>query len=208
MEERFGLRADGAFVEVGAADGQTFSNTSFLADLGWRGLYIEPVPQFAAACAKRHRQNAQVQVAQCAIGQQEKMIELHFGSVLTTADAATREAYGQIEWAKSFHQGQTLQVQQIPLAKVLQAAQMPNRFELLVVDVEGGEESVFNSFSLTEWRPRMMIVEIEDAHPSFQQFPAITARARALRERLLGAGYGEIFRDEINTIFWDTGAAA
>ena len=45
----------GTFVEIGAYDGESFSNTSFLADLGWNGLYVEPVPKFAALCRARHR---------------------------------------------------------------------------------------------------------------------------------------------------------
>ena len=94
-------------------------------------------------------------------------------------------------------------MKQVPLATVLRAAGMPKRFDLLVVDVEGGEEGVFNSFSLDDWRPRMMIVELEDEHPSFQQFPAIVARARALRARLQAAGYDEVFSDHVNTVFWD-----
>jgi hypothetical protein len=42
------------FVEIAAFDGETVSNTSFLADL-WlaRDLYIEPVPGYAAACSQR-----------------------------------------------------------------------------------------------------------------------------------------------------------
>ena len=35
-------------------------------------------------------------------------------------------------------------------------------FDILVVDVEGNEEDVLNSFSIEEWRPKMMIIEIED----------------------------------------------
>src|SRR5258706_14970608 len=42
-EQLFGQRADGCFVEVGAFDGETYGNTAGLADLGWTGLYIEPV---------------------------------------------------------------------------------------------------------------------------------------------------------------------
>jgi hypothetical protein len=49
-----GFRADGLFVEVGAYDGESFSNTAGLADLGWRGHYLEPIPRYAAACAARH----------------------------------------------------------------------------------------------------------------------------------------------------------
>ena len=40
----------GTFVEVGAFDGWSYSHTVCLAQLGWRGLYIEPVPEHAALC--------------------------------------------------------------------------------------------------------------------------------------------------------------
>lgn len=203
LEDKFGLRAEGVFVEVGAFDGESCSNTSFLADLGWHGLYIEPVPRFADMCARRHRGNPNVQVATCAIGETEGVIELNIGSILTTADPAMKQAYDQFDWAQPFLEDGKIQVRQFPLATVLKEARAPKRFDLLVVDVEGGEEGVFNSFSLNEWRPRMMIVELEDTHPSFQQFPAMVARARALREKLRKAGYDEVFSDDINTIFWD-----
>jgi len=49
-----GYRERGLFVEVGAYDGESFSNTAGLADLGWSGHYLEPIPKYAAACAARH----------------------------------------------------------------------------------------------------------------------------------------------------------
>ena len=39
--ELFENKKDGFFVEVGAYDGVTFSNTLLLEKLGWRGLLIE-----------------------------------------------------------------------------------------------------------------------------------------------------------------------
>ena len=54
----FGYECEGLFVEVGAYDGESFSNTSGLADLGWRGHYIEPIPRFAAVAAARHASSA------------------------------------------------------------------------------------------------------------------------------------------------------
>src|SRR3982751_5457549 len=64
----FGRRHDGVFVEIGAFDGYTYSNTSCLADAGWRGCYIEPVPSSADACRQRHAGNPRIEVAQLAIG--------------------------------------------------------------------------------------------------------------------------------------------
>src|SRR5579863_7922949 len=42
---------NGVFVEAGANDGQTQSNTAYFArHRGWRGLLIEPIPELAARC--------------------------------------------------------------------------------------------------------------------------------------------------------------
>ena len=51
------LPQTGTFVEVGAFDGEAFSNTSCLADAGWTGNYIEPIPDYASKCAARHANN-------------------------------------------------------------------------------------------------------------------------------------------------------
>src|ERR1700722_4426554 len=37
-------REPGVFVEIGAYDGVTFSNTLLFEELGWRGICIEPMP--------------------------------------------------------------------------------------------------------------------------------------------------------------------
>ncbi len=42
---------NGIFVEAGANDGQTQSNTAYFArHRGWRGLLVEPIPELAARC--------------------------------------------------------------------------------------------------------------------------------------------------------------
>ena len=40
--ERLGLQGSHSFLDIGAGDGETFSNTRALADLGWRGVAVEP----------------------------------------------------------------------------------------------------------------------------------------------------------------------
>jgi FkbM family methyltransferase len=208
LERQFGRKRDGSFVEVGAFDGETCSNTSFLADLGWRGLYIEPVPVFAAACRARHQRNARVAVVECAIGSPEEPVTLAVGHVLTTADPTMARAYGEIPWAQHLLTDQKLVVPRRRLDSVAAEAGFSQAPDLLVVDVEGAEEAVFDSFDLARWRPRVLIVELEDAHPSFQDYPEIVARARRLRARILGHGYAAAYQDEINTVFFDASRAA
>ena len=53
----FGYKPEGLFLEIGAYDGESFSNTSGLADMGWHGHYIEPIPMYADAARMRHAGN-------------------------------------------------------------------------------------------------------------------------------------------------------
>ena len=46
-----------------------------------------------------------------------------------------------------------------------------------------------------------MIIELEDEHESFQKYQDHVAVHRALREKIHAAGYVEIYKDHINTIF-------
>jgi FkbM family methyltransferase len=200
--ELFGdLKTDGTFVEVGAYDGDAFSNTSGLADLGWAGLYVEPVPRYARACARRHAANGRISVAQCAVGREPVLIDLHYGEGLTTARLDQVAVYEQIDWTRGFHQGVRIRVQQFPLEQLLVDAAIEPGFDLLVVDVEGSEDAVFDSFSLDVWKPHVMIVELIDRHPSFQSFDDVVLRSSNLRHRILRSGYHEHYADEINTIF-------
>ncbi len=201
LEGLLGFRRQGTFVEVGAFDGQTYSNTSFLADLGWRGVYVEPVPHFAALCAARHAASTTITVVECAVGTDDKMITLQLGGALTTGDASMAQAYDKIVWAQGVLGGETVDVQQRRLEDVLADTGVPLGFDLLVVDVEGGEDGVFASFDLSVWRPKVLIVEIEDEHPSMTPYPEITARARGVRQHIEAVGYRPLYRDNINTVF-------
>jgi hypothetical protein len=83
----FGYKKAGMFVEVGAYDGESFSNTSGLADMGWEGHYLEPIPQYAAAAAARHAGNApRVRVHTVAVGERDgEVLQLSTAGPFTSA---------------------------------------------------------------------------------------------------------------------------
>lgn len=200
-ENLFGInKIDGTFVEVGAYDGETFSNTSGLADMGWVGLYIEPIPEYAQNCINRHAKN-KVVVANCAVGTETKILELHVGGTLTTSLPDQVRIYDEIEWAKNHHHGLKIQVKQFPLETLLKKTSVKPGFELLVVDVEGTELDVLKSFDIDYWKPKAMIIEIEDGHESFQKYPEVVARCKELRSYILEKNYVEVYKDHINTVF-------
>jgi FkbM family methyltransferase len=197
----FGGLKRGTFVEIGAYDGQFASNTSFLADLGWRGVYVEPIPEFAAACAKRHRGNPGVTIVNAAVGRAAGSAELYVAGTLTTTNNSLFSAYRNIPWAKGVLSDRKVTAPVMTLDQLLENYRIPNCFELLVVDVEGAEPDVFAGFDLARWNPEMLIVELGDYHPDFVGIEGIQKPAAELRKRVLQAGYTEVYVDSINTVF-------
>lgn len=195
----FGYPSKGFFVEVGAYDGEFVSNTSFLADIGWKGLYIEPVHEYYLKCLKRHDSN-DVTVANVAIGLEEKEVKMFRGETLSTLNPEQVDRYKQIDWAShiSFDE---IMCHQIRLDTLMNKLEVPKKFDILVVDVEGKESEIFKTFDIDKWRPKMMIVELEDEHPSFQKYPDLIADIKELRDYIESKNYVVIYKDKINTIF-------
>lgn len=198
-ENFFGRRYDGIFVEVGAFDGESYSNTSCLADVGWYGQYIEPIPEFHAKCVARHSSNKNTCVHNIAIGSEKGEIELHVGGPMTTANEDHLETYKTLDWAKSeFLESTTVMARQCTLNTFLEKNGLLPNFDLLVVDVEGYEPAVFSGFDLDKWRPTMIIAEIGEIKSDLPHFHQQYAR---LNELICYHDYYVVYKDPINTVF-------
>lgn len=195
----FGYPSKGTFVEVGAFDGESFSNTSCLSDEGWRGIYIEPIKEYYDQCVARHKNN-NVSVLHCSIGVDEREVDIYVSGGLTTTKWDLVEMYSEIEWAKDnvFFRDKCSQVR---LDKILNEHSINPNFEVLVIDVEGSEEDVLNSFDLNYWRPKMLIIELVDKHESFQKYESHILNNKNIRNKILDLNYTVAYEDQINTIF-------
>lgn len=195
----FDYITDGTFVEVGANDGESFSNTCFLADIGWSGYYIEPVPSYYVKCIERHKQNENTRVYNFAIGDCEKKVTLHVGGVLSTIDETALEIFTELKWSRKLFKGKTIQVQQIELNQFLEDEQVKKNFEILVVDVEGMEWEVVKNFNLEKWQPQMAIIELHDENDNYIK---IRDKCLNVRRKFEEAGYKILFKDLTNTVFF------
>ena len=194
-----GKRKDGTFVEVGANDGVSFSNTWGLAEQGWRGYLIEPIPEFAESCRRNHKKHTSVSIFQYAIGNQDnKNLVFSIAGALTTANLALRTEYESVDWAVSSLTNEEITVPCKKLDTFLTENEIGYDFDVLVVDVEGFEAEVFSGFNLVEWRPKMLIVELVDTHPDLKSTATSDAQ---LGERILLSGYRIVSKDVINTVF-------
>jgi FkbM family methyltransferase len=191
----------GTFVEVGGYDGESFSNTSFLADQGWRGIYVEPIPAFCTQIRLRHALN-KVTVENLAIGEGEGVAQINIMGTLSTLSGPTRTAFEGIPWATGcVANAKIVQVKTASIGAVLAHNFVPSDLELMVIDVEGSEEPITQSLLATHWRPRVLIVELIDQHPDFAPYPDLQRSALRTREAILANGYTQFYADSINSIF-------
>ena len=195
-----GERSDGLFVEVGAFDGITFSNSSCLAEAGWSGILIEPIPQFAERCRTRYRGNKRIQIVEAAVGAESSTVEISVGGPYTSTSDQVMKRYASLEWSKEAVHGSTsLRVRQLTLDEILCAASLAGRpIDVLIVDVEGAETVVFQGFSIDRWRPKIIIAELSHTHPDLHD---ISCSHAVLQQNIVQSGYFVVYKDRINTVF-------
>jgi len=175
----------GTFVEVGANDGFWCSNTWCLAKLGWRGIYIEPIEEYAQKCKGNHAKH-NVSVLQCAVSDR-------FGA----ATLYLRGGLSSIMENRATHDQTMCAVSTRTLDSILEEFQVQVAFELLVIDVEGAELLVLEGFNIHRYHPRMAIIETHDT----PEKPGLKDNAPAINSWMEKAGYASIWHDEINTVY-------
>lgn len=166
--EAFGVKDDGVLVEVGAHDGWHWSCTWGLAKRGWKSLYVEPVRELFEQCKETHRLHPNASVINCCAGADRRDILIGMGEYGASIEAKTG----------------LFQVHQRTLDDILESNGIPPGFDLLVIDVEGYEQSVLDGFSVEKWHPKMIIIE-----------------RPPVPNKILGFGYNKVYEDWINTIY-------
>ena len=159
-------------------------------------MFIEPVPEYAAACRKRYAGNSRIEVAAVAIGASVGELQISISGPFSTASEETRREDARL--GDRGTGGGRISVPVTTLDAFLADHRIPPGFDLLGVDVEGYEAEVFAGFDLARWRPRMLIVELMDTHPSATAH--LQDHARLGRE-ISALGYTVAFKDVTNTVF-------
>lgn len=154
----------GLFVEAGANDGWTHSNTYYLERWkGWRGVLIEAIPEFAQACRQERPRS---QVFNCALvnraypGQTVVMRYAERASVVAGAlGGGQREAEHIATFAdKASYE---IDVPARTLSEVLSEAGV-DAIDFMSLDLEGSERVALEGLDLDRWRPRCLLIEALD----------------------------------------------
>ncbi len=141
----------GFFLDIGTADGITFSNTYYFEKNGWNGICFEPSPsQFQKAMLFRKN------VQQIAVGNRDEVADFHLSK--SSPDWSSLEA--------SSDDLKTIQVKCSTLESIIKKNNI-KKVDLLSVDVEGTEVDVLEGFPFDTIKPEIIIVEYRNKMDSF-----------------------------------------
>lgn len=156
----------GFFVEAGAHDGYTASNTYYLERFkGWTGVLVEPIPALYRQCV---RERPHAAVFNCALvregGPSEaRMVYRGPRSTLVGGEGSPGPSPSYLDWERPYE----VTVPARTLSAVLDEASA-GAIDLLVLDVEGHEVAALRGLDLDRHPPTLMLIEKNGAEAELQ----------------------------------------
>lgn len=174
-------KTNGSFCEVGAYDPKVFSNTRALVELGWSGIYVEPVAAHVEKFKKEYRDNTKIEIIQAAL-----TVEDHDVVFYECDDAvSTTEIDHRNKWEQS---GIAYKQTTVPSLTIDKLVTMTVGYDFLNLDTEG------TSYQLFTWLPdgyleslRMVCIEHD-------------GKTREIIARMRSLGFGQLLSNGENII--------
>lgn len=149
----------GRFLDVGAGDGLTWSNTKPLLDLGWSGVMVEPALSQIRWLLENHLDNPKVDIVCAGIGGRTRSsLALFFDARDFSTfsdkyhDKITAHSEGSVLYRLRF-------APMITWRQLLDAC--PGPYDFVNIDVEGMNLELVQSAPWDRIRPQMVCVEVD-----------------------------------------------
>lgn len=152
-----GEERPGYFVEFGACDGVSLSNTLLLErQFGWSGLVAEPNPQFHDALRRQRTCGVDTR---CVWSTSKDHLRFHavdqpeFSTLATVDPGDSHEREGR---RSNFT---AVQVETVTLTDLLDEAGSPGVIDYMSIDTEGSEFDILAPFDFNRYRVRLVSIE-------------------------------------------------
>ena len=162
---------NGYFVELGANDGITYSNSYYFEKYrGWKGILIEPIPHNYLKCLKNRSKSTKVFCNACvSFDYKEKFVEIIYSNMMSVSlglesdinNSNNRALLGKQFLEKdenNFNFGAAAN----QLNNILSKANAPKQIDFLSLDVEGAEIEVLKGINHNEYRFKFICIESRD----------------------------------------------
>ena len=160
--------SDGFFIELGAHDGITQSNTFYYEKkYNWKGILIEPVPKLFNYC-KKYRSNKNLYFCNACVSFDfnKDKVKLIYSNLMTTAVDLTSDDYRKKHLADPelnfFEKNNYFYANARTLNSILKESKAPNIIDFFSLDVEGAEFDVLYGIDFSIYNFKYIIIETDN----------------------------------------------
>lgn len=181
------FKRNGYFVEFGATDGISISNTYTLEhDYGWTGILAEPAKIWHAQLRKNRAVNIDFR---CVWSRSKEKILFKETNV---KELSTIDQYSSIDMHSEMRiQGSCYEVETISLIDLLIEYNAPRRIDYLSIDTEGSEYEILKDFDFKKYHIDLITVEHN-----------FTAMREKIFNLLSSKGYRRVFLEYSDVDDW------
>lgn len=147
----------GRFLDIGAYDGKTFSNTRQLALQGWGGVLVEPSPSVICPLRKLYEGNDQFEILEVGVGLENGIFPFYNfdGDAIGSFDKEHADY-----WAIKARPYKILQIKVISIESLFEKIGFD--FDFINIDVEGWSVQLLGALDFNKLgRLKMICIEFE-----------------------------------------------
>lgn len=171
----------GRYLDIGAWNAKTFSNTRALYELGWSGVMIEPSPEPFLSLLRDYGEDERITLVLAAIGPANGLVKFY-----ATADAtSTTDTEHYRKWSKICRFYGSFRVPSITLSDITHQF---GAFEFVNIDAEGLSAMVFHQLMNSGMLPKCICVEHDE-------------KREDLKDAAGKKGYSCVFENGENLVF-------
>jgi FkbM family methyltransferase len=151
----------GRFLDVGAYDGKTFSNTRALAERGWGGILVDPAPIVFPALFNLYKERSDIKCVQVAVTPDEPSRLVPFYD--SNGDGVSTLSPDHVAKWSPCAKFSPMWVQTMGLkALCTQLKEMgEDGWEFVNLDVEGLTTELFEAYANTVYNPKLQCICVE-----------------------------------------------
>lgn len=173
-----GVSSPGFFVEFGAADGVSLSNSYLLEkEFGWAGILCEPNRSWHEELRRNRSGTLDIRCVYSTTGEQISFSENYIGELSGITEFAGDDRHGLINRTTTSYRVET-----ISLLDLLMQHNAPEHIDFLSVDTEGSEFEILNAFDFSKYTFGAICVEHN-----------FTANRSKVKDLLLENNYRQVY---------------
>ena len=164
--------SNGYFIEIGANDGFTASNTlAFENKKSWRGVLIEPSPNlFLSCCHFRSKEGNSIHCCACVpFDYKEKYVDIDYANLMSVSTTLSNDIKDLEKFKKtgkahlnSFARKLKFGAPAKTLTSILNSSNSPKNIDFMSLDVEGSELAVLSGLDFDKYLIKYILVESRD----------------------------------------------